>query len=135
MANAQTIDRARKNGQSSRQYVAPGERSVNVDHIIQLLVSASNARHLGVRRAANALLEAMDHYGPWRVTAARHVGGTGSAVRGADHNEHISLRVGNIGYHLQVTVDGHIRRITGDDHAELVPPWLPPGAAVPIRRP
>lgn len=134
MATAQTIDRARKNGRSSRQFIAVGGRSVNVDHVVDLLVSASDAGHVGLRRAANALLEAMDHYGAWRVSAAPHVGGTGSTTRSADLNEHITVRVGNIGYHLQVTVDGHVRRITGDENAELVPPWLPPGAAVPVRK-
>jgi hypothetical protein len=134
MATAQTIDRARKNGQSSRQYVAPGTHGVNVDHVVDLLVSASESGHTGVRQVANALLAAMEDYGPWRITAARHSGGTGDARRGADQNEHITLRVGNVGYHLQVTVKGHLRRITGDGDAELVPPWLPPGAAVPGRR-
>lgn len=107
---------------------------MNVDRVIALLVSASDAGHLGLRRGANALLEAMAQYGRWRVTAARHTGGAGDAARGADLNDHITLRVGNVGYHLQVTVDGHVRRITGDGDAELVPPWLPPGAAVPVRR-
>jgi hypothetical protein len=134
MATAQTIDRARKNGQSAGQYVAPGERGVNVDHVVDLLVSASESRSMGLRRAANALLEAMEDYGPWRVTASRHSGGTGDAQRGVDQNDHITVRVGNVSYHLQVTVSGHLRRITGDQEAELIPPWLPPGAAVPIPR-
>lgn len=134
MATAQTIDRARKNGRSSGQFVAMGGRSINVDHVVDLLVSASDAGHVGLRRAANALLEAMDNYGSWRVTAAQHTGGKGNATRGADLNEHITVSVGNVGYHLQVTVNGHLRRITGDEETELVPPWLPPGAAVPIRK-
>lgn len=134
MATSQTVDRARKNGDSAGQFVASGEQKVNVDHVIRLLVSATDSGHIGVRRAANALLEAMADYGPWRVTASRHVGGIGNSARGVDQNEHITLRVGNVGYHLQVTVDGHIRRITGDNDAELVPPWLPPGAAIPNRR-
>ena len=134
MATAQTIDRATKNGQSAGQYVAPGERGANVDHVIGLLVSASESRHVGLRRAANALLEAMENYGPWRVTASRHSGGTGDARRGVDRNEHITVRVGSVSYHLQVTVKGHLRRITGDGEAELIPPWLPPGAAVPAPR-
>ena len=134
MATAQTIDRARKNGESSRQYVAPGERGVNVDRVVDLLVSASESRHIGVRRAANALLEAMEDYGPWRVTASRHSGGTGDDRRGVDFNDHITVRVGNRSYHLQVTADGYIRRVTGDRDTELVPPWLPPGAPVPPTR-
>ena len=130
MASEQTIHRARKNGDGSRQFVAPGERRVSVDAVVDLLVSAAGTGHPGVRRAANALLEAMEDYGPWLILASKHRGGVGGSGRSADRNAHITVRVGNTGYHLQTTVDGHIRRITGDAHVELVPPWLPPGAPV-----
>jgi len=135
MASEQTIHRARKNGDGSRQFVAPGERRISVDAVVDLLVSAAATGHVGVRRAANALLEAMEDYGPWRVLASEHRGGLGGAGRAMDQNAHITVRVGNTGYHLQTTLDGHLRRITGDANAELVPPWLPPGAPVmPNRR-
>jgi hypothetical protein len=134
MSSDETIHRARRNGDGGGQYVAPGERSVSVDLVVDLLVSAATSGHTGVRRAANALLDAMEHYGPWRILAATHEGGRGMAARGPDRNAHITLRVGNIGYHLQTTVDGHVRRITGDANVELVPPWLPPGAPIPGRR-
>jgi hypothetical protein len=133
MADSETIGRARRNGSSARQFVAPGERPVQVDEVVDLLEAASETGHLGVRRPANMLLEAMAHYGPWRVKGGRHPGGTGDVHRGPDKNQHITINVANCGYHLQLTLQNSIRRITGDQHSELVPPWLPPGAPVPTR--
>jgi hypothetical protein len=131
MAIAEHVSRARANGSAAGQYVPPGKRPANVDEVVDLLENASESRtaHAGVRRAANALLEAMS-LGRWRVTAGRHRGGVGGGGRGADQNDHITVAVRGRGYHLQLTIDGHLRRITGDDGVELIPPWLPPGAPV-----
>jgi hypothetical protein len=127
------IHKARMNGSSAgrRQYIPDGEKPVSVEEVIEWLVSASqsSSTHIGVRQAANHLLEQMAD-GDWRVTAARHEGGFGGNGRGADQNTHVTLSVGGRGYHLQLTVDGHLRRITGDQVTEKIGPWLAPGSVV-----
>lgn len=130
MAIQDDVYKARNNGFSTRQYVPPGQRPINVDEVMQILVNASETSHIGVRRAAHALLEAMARY-VWHITAARHTGGHGNTNRSPDENEHITISIHGKGYHLQLTRQGHLRRVTGDDGVELVPPWLSPGAPIP----
>ena len=119
------------NGSSAgrHQYVPDGENPVNIEEVMNWLVSASESAstHIGVRRAANHLLELMST-DDWRVKAARHAGGFGGNGRQADQNTHVTLSVGGRGYHLQLTPDGHLRRITGDDRTEQIGPWLAPGS-------
>ena len=127
------IHKARMNGSSAgrHQYIPEGENPVSVEEVIGWLVSASesSSTHIGVRQAANHLLAVMAD-GNWRVTAARHGGGFGGNGRNADQNTHVTLSVGGRGYHLQLTVDGHLRRITGDATTEQIGPWLAPGSVI-----
>jgi hypothetical protein len=102
---------------------------MNVDQVLDLVVDASERGHVGLRRPANALLEAMAVW-PWWVSAGRHRGGRSDSKRPPDFNDHITVVV-RVGYHLRVTLDGHIRDIVRVvDDPERIPPWLPPGAAV-----
>jgi hypothetical protein len=126
---AETLHRARQNGVSANQYVPQGVRPANVDRVVTMLENASETAHPGVRRAASILLERMGGR-PWRVVAGPHQGGQGGAGYGADLNEHITIRIDQDTYHLQTTRDGHLRRITGDDDTDRVPPWVPPGAPI-----
>jgi len=130
MVSAQTIDRARKNGVSGGQFVGQGGCKINVDQVVDLLVDAAQGGHIGLRQPANAMLADMAQFGTWRLTAARHRGGLGGGGRGRDLNDHITVNIHEEGYHLQVTLDGHIRDITGPAQAQRIPPWLPPGAAI-----
>lgn len=130
MPTAETVHRARQNGASGNQYVPRGGHPTNVDQVVAMLENASETAHPGVRRSASFLLERMATR-PWRITAAPHAGGQGGTGREPDLNEHITLQIADRGYHLQLTHDGHLRRVTGDDNTDLVPPWLPPGAPIP----
>jgi len=133
MADARTLYAARRNGHGSHQYVAPGSRPINADRVVVLLAGADHASaHVGVRRAANILLSAMAT-GPWRVTAGPHKGGLGGKTYSVDDNLHVTVSVKGKGYHLRLRRSHELRRVTGDDGAELVPPWIGPGTAIPLR--
>lgn len=47
---------------SVEKWPSLGQRSTNIDKVLQLLPNDSNDRHLGLKRAANALIE---RYGKW----------------------------------------------------------------------
>jgi hypothetical protein len=134
MAGTEWLARARANGSSARQFVPPGGTPTNVDEIIELMLSAKKSGHTVVRLGVKVLFAKMAG-GPWRVTAGRHRGGRGGAGRPPDENDHITLSVGDEGYHLHVTPDGHLRRVTGDNGVDVLPPYVPPGAAPPALRP
>jgi hypothetical protein len=125
----QDIHKAHENGSGGGQFYDSSHGMVSVGEVMNILVNAAESGHPGVKRAAKRLLAGVAE-GEWSIRAGVHSGGIGSNTRSADENRHITLRVHSTGYHLQVTLDGSIRRITGDDGVELVAPWLAPGAEI-----
>jgi hypothetical protein len=108
MADAETVDRARKNGDRWGKY---GERA-NTDEVIDLLIASSNSRH-AEKRNANLLLEEMAKK-PWWLMAGRHKGGFGGKGRRPDKTYHYTIRTYYHTYHLRVDANDHIFEITGD---------------------
>lgn len=125
MAHHQTIFQARVNGSSSGQFV--NGLAINVHRIIQLLEeSSAPSRHASIRRASNALLEAMAQ-GPWRVSAGPHKGGRAGDPN-PDLTRHITVSFGpGRSYHLRLDQRGHLFQITDPGGGCDVPPWRAPG--------
>jgi hypothetical protein len=108
MADAGTVDRARKNGDRGGKY---GDRA-NTEDVIDLLVASSNSRH-ATRRNANLLLEEMAEK-PWWIMAGRHKGGFGGSGRPPDKTYHYTVRTYRHTYHLRVDANNQIFEITGN---------------------
>jgi hypothetical protein len=109
MADAETVDKARKNGDRGGKY---GEK-VNTEGVIDLLVASSNSQH-AERRNANLLLEQMAAK-PWWIMAGRHKGGFGGKGRLPDKTYHYTVRTYYHTYHLRVDANNHVFEITGSN--------------------
>ena len=82
MADAETVHKARKNGERAGKY---GER-INAEEVIDLLVASSDSKN-AERRNANLLLEEMAAKPRW-IMAGRHKGGFGGKGRLPDKTYH-----------------------------------------------
>jgi hypothetical protein len=122
MADAETVHKARKNGERAGKY---GERT-NAEEVIDLLVASSDSKN-AERRNANLLLEEMAAK-PWWIMAGRHKGGFGGKGRLPDKTYHYTIRTYYCTYHLRVDANNHIFEITGtNENLDKIPKSQAPG--------